>query len=141
MKHLFVIFILLFFLNTNAQGNLQFNRIINYTLNADIPTATNTFDTLVFCVPNNKVWKIESASVNWGELWFCSPQTKNFSVIASTQRTITLCPVTSGHVVFPLWLESNFCGRFQWNFGSANMTCNNGCYTGLISIIEFNIIP
>ena len=125
----------------NAQGNLQFNRIVNYTLNADIPTATNTYDTIVFCVPNNKVWKIESASVNWGEIWLCSPLTKNYSVIASTQRTITLCPVTTGHVVYPLWLDSNFCGRFQWNFGSANLTCLNGCYTGLISIIEFNIIP
>lgn len=40
MKILFgLLFINLSFF-INAQGNLQFNRIVNYTLNADIPTAT-----------------------------------------------------------------------------------------------------
>ncbi len=132
----------LFFLGSvKAQGNLQFNRVINYTLTADIPTPTNTYDTINFCVPNNKVWKIESAYVGWGEVMLLSQITKNFPTVASAQRTVTLCPINTGYDVFPLWLESNYCGRFQWNFGSANLTCINGCYTGLISIIEFNIVP
>ncbi|NBO61361.1 MAG: hypothetical protein EBU82_10375 [Flavobacteriia bacterium] len=141
MKALFFLLVIACCGMVYGQGNLQFNRVINYTLTADIPTQTNTYDTVVFCVPNNKVWKIESAFVGWGEVMLLSQATKNYSSVASAQRTVTLCPVNTGYDVFPLWLESNYCGRFQWNFGTANQTCNNGCYTGLISILEFNIVP
>jgi len=141
MKALFFLLFLACCGMVDGQGNLQFNRVINYTLTADIPTQTNTYDTVVFCVPNNKVWKIESAFVGWGEVMLLSQAAKNYSSVASAQKTVTLCPVNTGYDVFPLWLESNYCGRFQWNFGSANMTCTNGCYTGLISILEFNIVP
>ena len=52
MKHLFVIFILLFFLNTNAQGNLQFNQVL--LLNAASNNSTQ------WTVPVGKTWKIEA---------------------------------------------------------------------------------
>ena len=126
----------------HGQGNLQFNQVINYTLSANITDINgNQYDTIVFCVPNNKVWKIESAAVNIGSLSLLAPSTINYSTSpSSASATVLLCPINTGFFIFPLWLGSNYCGRFQWQT-NGSYPCSNGCRTGLISIIEFNIVP
>ncbi len=142
MKKLFLFTFLILSTMASAQGNLQFNQVINYTLSANITDINgNQYDTIVFCVPNNKVWKIESAAVNIGSLSLLAPSTINYSTSpSSASPTVLLCPINTGFFVFPLWLGSNYCGRFQWQT-NGSYPCSNGCRTGLISIIEFNIVP
>ena len=123
-----------------SQGNLQFNRVINYQLQANINMVNTYMDTIMFCVPPNKVWKIETAELTSGSikiLYSNSPYYGSLSggygiplVTYNSQTT------SSEYANFPIWLESNFCGQFTFS--------NNQQYSfspGLISIIEFNVVP
>ena len=125
-----------------SQGNLQFNRVINFSLKTDIAITSATFkDTVMFCVPPNKVWKIESAglpNLQNAALFLSSSDAVGYGTI-NPSRTMELYTFTSNTssvniANFPVWLASNFCGQFTYNSLQENLT-------GLISIIEFNVVP
>jgi hypothetical protein len=142
MKNLFLLFVILGITTfAKTQGNLQFNRVINYQLKADINYASSFWrDTVMFCIPANKVWKIENVGL---------PSCSNCSLSLATsdaQGYGTLNPWETWRLYwyssnikevtnFPIWLTSNFCGQFTYNTSGGQNS------TGLISIIEFNIVP
>jgi hypothetical protein len=153
-----IVVIALFFLATTsfAQGNLQFNQVINQNLTGTLPnTGTSapeyTFQTLVITVPVGKVWKIESSSCHT-----VSGSSGNETKLAGTSSidnivlfldhdvlsyayntNASLSLVSSTNL--PLWLPS----------GSYSLKLIGKCQTqyvsysayGSLHAIEFNIIP
>jgi hypothetical protein len=96
----------------------------------------------MFCVPANKVWKIETVDLPTGD-GFISLATNNHHNYGTLNQAETIRLVwqsASGKVYsnFPIWLESNFCGEFYY-YSASNS--NSTLLTGLISIIEFNVVP
>jgi hypothetical protein len=136
------ILILIFFisLGAKAQGNLQFNQVINYKIPAQTVSTqmnTGTIQTTV-TIPTNKVWKIEAASYNgytidWSlriDNYFLIPQ--NFSAFNGYYTNFVI-PV----IHFPIWLPS---GTYTVNAISGGATSSSINFQGAsISIIEFNI--
>jgi|SRR5687767_2422701 len=118
-----IIFLSLFILSAalvKAQGNLQFNQVIVYTIPLNSSVA--------FTVPAGKVWKIESAGVG------------GTGSTSLSLRDATSAPVayffgaTSGNnTPFPFWLPGSFSGSF--------VSSGTNPYRDIISIIEFNVVP
>ena len=121
MKKLLFVFILLVFCTQKnfAQGNLQFNQVINYTLVGVTP--------LSFTVPSGKVWKIEAVAVDVTNTPYVYLRNPANQIIATFY--------SSGSYANPLpyWLSSGYTGNFFLN--------NSSTYRGSISIIEFNVVP
>ena len=100
-----------------AQGNLQFNQVINMAF-----TAANTTPVTV---PAGKVWKIESCMLNVAGNGYAYMLYNGVNYNLRQQQT-------SANVVnFPFWLSSGTTVTFG----------NAGANGGLLSIIEFNIVP
>jgi hypothetical protein len=120
MKKLFFFAaLLLCFAGAKAQGNLQFNQVINYTLIGTTPQN--------FTVPAGKVWKIEAVGVDY-------TNTPNVYIRnASNQNLVTFYTSASYNNPLPYWLSGGFTGNFYLS--------NSNTYRGCISIIEFNIVP
>ena len=136
------ILILIFFitLGAMAQGNLQFNQVINYTIPAQTVSTqsnTGTIQTTV-TVPTNKVWKIEAASYNaYGSDW--SLRIDNYLLIPQNFSAFngyyTNIPIPVIH--FPIWLPS---GTYTVNAIANGATSYFINFQGAsISILEFNI--
>jgi hypothetical protein len=127
-----------------AQGNLQFNQVINQTITTPLGTgfSGSNNQTLVVTVPAGKVWKIESAHLSYQ----ISTNTKYFVADATNENTQL---VLNGGVIAvesddfyktpgPIWLAEgthtfilqgfiNSGSQYRWN--------------AFITAIEFNIIP
>lgn len=122
MKKLALLFLLFLCINTaNAQGNLQFNQVILYTLDVDTPQS--------FTVPAGKVWKIESASSGY----------YSSSVYLRDASGNTLATLYANNldyrVHYPYWLPSGFSGDFR-RLGNTSSGPK-----ATVSILEFNVIP
>lgn len=101
-----------------AQGNLQFNQVINMAF-----TGANTTPVTV---PAGKVWKIESCMLN-------TPSNNYAYMLYNGVYYNMRQQQTSAHIVnFPFWLSSGTSVTFGGNGGGTG---------GLLSILEFNIIP
>lgn len=103
-----------------AQGNLQFNQVVNLTLTAGTGYA--------FTVPANKVWKIESCG---------GDNTNGYTIYLRNTSNQILQPLASSSTAppnnLPCWLGSGFTGNFLFStFGTPK---------GHVSIIEFNVVP
>lgn len=108
-------FAFLTFSSANAQGNLQFNQVINYDI------ASNGIQN--FTVPSGKVWKIESVVAgNTGSpfIFLRNAALQNIGYFTTPNAS-----------VYPFWLGSGFVGSFQ------NLSTNRS----IISILEFNVVP
>jgi hypothetical protein len=131
------ILILLFFitLGAKAQGNLQFNRVINYTMASQTVFSPGLLQTTV-TVPAGKVWKIEAASYNGAG----SP---GWSLILDNYLLFTYIINSGGglnyfpEIHFPIWLPA---GTYNLK-AQYYITTPSALFVGAsISIIEFNII-
>jgi len=118
MKMIFLLYAFIFFSiqhNTHAQGNLQFNQVLNLSYSTN---GTN------FSVPVGKVWKIECVGM--------ASYQSYYSVSVAGQQ-IFLKNTHSGYGPsfdsFPFWLSGG-----QSVFMS-------GLTGGVASVIEFNIVP
>lgn len=133
MKKSIIIFLFFISLSANAQGNLQFNRVIYYTIPSQSFTATGIIASVT--IPEGKVWKIEAASHNaaGGTGW--SLRIGNFLLYACTYiggGGLNYHP----DINFPIWLPS---GAYNLQVDSYN---GSGTFQGAgLSIIEFNIVP
>lgn len=116
-----VFLMLVFLVSLNAafaQGNLQFNQVINMAF-----TGANTTPVTV---PAGKVWKIESCMLN--------TPSNNYAYMLYNGVYYTLRQQQSSahNVNFPFWLSTGTSVTFGGNGGGTG---------GLLSIIEFNIVP
>jgi hypothetical protein len=100
----------------HGQGNLQFNQVIN------LPFVAN--NTTPVTVPTGKVWKLESCMLN-GAGNGNAFMTYNGALYNMRQQQ------TSTQVAnFPFWLSSG-----------ASVTFGTSSSGGILSILEFNIVP
>ena len=102
----------------DGQGNLQFNQVINTAF-----TGTNTTPVTV---PANKVWKIESCMLN------TVSNTYAYMLYNGVYYNMRHQQSSAHNVNFPFWLAPGTTVTFGGNGGGSG---------GLVSIIEFNIIP
>jgi hypothetical protein len=103
----------------SAQGNLQFNQVINYTIVGSTP--------FTFTVPAGKVWKIETVAVEY-------TNTPNVYLRNSSNQILaTFYSSASYNNPLPYWLSSGYTGNF--------FLSNSSTYRGSVSIIEFNVVP
>ena len=105
------------FCSLKGQGNLQFNQVINYAF-----ASTNTTPVTV---PAGKVWKLESCMLN--------STANNYTymlyngVLYNLRQQLTSSQVAN----FPFWLAAGTSVTFGANAGAG----------GIVSILEFNIVP
>jgi hypothetical protein len=112
MKKSFLFFVFIILLGgVHAQGNLQFNQVLN--LDA-LPTGST------YTIPSGKVWKIESVALSANNAYF------------QIQYSGTNYYVLNNSVPFsnlPYWLPSAISVTFV------------GSSSAKVSIIEFNVVP
>ena len=133
MKYIYTFLFVVISATSFAQGNLQFNQVINVS---GLTPGGNVFTTVT--VPAGKVWKITSSS------WLSSTG----NITSSNYSMHPLCigsfllngwfsynGGTYNPVTFPIWLEE---GDYDVKYCDASGYSN---FTYAISAIEFNIIP
>jgi len=104
-----------------AQGNLEFNQVRFFDL------ISGTAQT--FTVPAGKVWKIESAGAGSSG---CNVYLQNSAAV--TMSYLYVSSASSTQSPYPIWLPSGFTGGFIYWAGCAP-------YHGMVSVIEFNVVP
>lgn len=135
-----IILILLFFiaLGANAQGNLQFNRVVNFSASQSVANQSSiTFQS--FVVPNGKVWKIENVMVGKkfgaGNLTFCSDCAASFNEIISYACNLSGNYYENGKS--PIWLSEGSYNFIIYN----NYSSGTSILVASYSAIEFNVVP
>lgn len=116
-----VVLIFLFLVSIQAslaQGNLQFNQVITY--------AFASSNTTPITVPAGKVWKLENCMLNSTSNTYTFMQYNGVNY--NLRQQLTSSQVSN----FPFWLSAGT----SVTFGSAG-----GAAGGILSIIEFNIVP
>lgn len=115
----FCIVLLLFTIDTKAQGELQFNQVI---------TTSRGSSGTVYTVPAGKVFKLEtlSGSASSSSSWYL--RSTGFSFSFSTSATNGMSFGNS-----PVWLKEGDVITWTQDFGATS--------TVYISGIEFNVVP
>jgi hypothetical protein len=126
----------------NAQGNLQFNRVLSQSVTSPEPFPAGQIIASVV-VPAGKVWKVENASyarilpsvpeyrlVQWGTT----------SIPGFYLDDYLMCQYSTagGEIInpsFPIWLNE---GSYTLRLVTSTTTSQ---VRGTINVIEFNIIP
>ena len=135
MKKLLSIAALLISLSVSAQGNLQFNQVINGSIDANIYQTGVTAGTIT--IPAGKVWKLESVS------HFTSPGSTNQSISLSNSSRVFI----GDHQVwnglsnyqisnFPIWFSE---GTYSIVIGDYHNSTTPHRFSW--SAIEFNVVP
>jgi hypothetical protein len=112
LTSLFLVFCTFIF----SQGNLQFNQVLNIEF-----TGTSTTS---YTVPVGKIWKLENCLL---------PSTNTYACMVYNGTTYILRQhntSSSSWDNFPFWIGSG-----------KTITFGGGCSSGMISIIEFNVMP
>jgi hypothetical protein len=118
MKFLVIFaFLFLFFTSTKAQGNLQFNQVITSAFASGNVTPVT--------VPAGKVWKLENCMLN------STGNSYTYMLYNGTYYNLRQQGSSSQVANFPFWLSA----------GSTVTFGAGGAAGGVISIIEFNIVP
>ena len=137
---LFLLFIA-FTLGLEAQGDLQFNQVLNFDLVIPSESGFGIKSSIVpLTIPTGKVWKVVSASVNTG------PNTTLNTTIKAQLRLDevlifiidTASSFSLGNVL-PMWLpagEHSIELLYYWGSSSTSA----GDVNGKLSVIEFNIV-
>ena len=124
MKHLFTFLLVAISASCFAQGNLQFNQVLNF--NYSVPNGgANGQLAGTLSVPTNKVWKITSASASDG--------LNDGNRLIRVNNHVLYERRTNGNLSMntPHWLSTG--NHTVEIFGTAKI--------GSLSIIEFNVIP
>ena len=143
---MFHIFAILAFMSLSsaikAQGNLQFNRAINYNLTCTTPgTSTQVQQTVSVTVPAGKVWKIESCNLSYAPssapTSYSAPGTSNYvGTILIDQAVVSLGVLGGTGQNAPIWLAA---GTHTFILAGYANTSAVYIFYGLITGIEFNI--
>jgi hypothetical protein len=126
MKHLFTFLLVAISATSFAQGNLQFNQVLNFDYVLLSNGGTNGQLAGTLSVPTNKVWKITSASAADDDL-------------NDGQRFIRV----NNHVLYERRVNGHLSMNTPYWLSTGNHTVEifGNAKIGSLSIIEFNIIP
>lgn len=127
-----------------AQGNMQFNQVINLTISTSFAPGNSSSNnqTLVVTVPAGKVWKIESANMSYQS----SSSSKYFVADASNE----ICQVVLDGAIIavssddfyktpgPIWLAE---GAHTFILQGFINSSSQYRWHALITAIEFNVVP
>ncbi len=117
MKRVLVLTLFLLNLTTFfAQGNLQFNQVITSAFASGNVTPVT--------VPAGKVWKLENCMLNTPSNGY------TYMLYNGTYYNLRQQASSSQVANFPFWLSAG-----------STVTFGSGSAGGIISIIEFNIVP
>jgi hypothetical protein len=100
----------------NSQGNLQFNQVLNLEFTGSSITS--------YTVPAGKIWKLENVVLTSMNFYAC--MVYNGTTYYLRQHNTS----SSSWDNFPFWIGSG-----------KTVTFGGGCSPGMISIIEFNVVP
>ena len=137
---LFLLFIA-FTLGLEAQGDLQFNQVLNFDLVIPSESGSGIKSSIVpLTIPTGKVWKVVSASANTGPNTTVN-STMNVQLRLDEALIYLLSSASSFSLgnVFPIWLpagEHSIELLYNWNANSYGA----GDINGKLSVIEFNIV-
>ena len=152
MKYIFLIFFIFSSL-ANAQGDLQFNQIVEvdlYHVQEDAgfnnTNGQKTHEVQV-TIPEGKVWKINSVSVGFIYSGILKPEPSYLLDLIVSVNDITLFNLegyqyaanTFLQNIFPKWLPSGD-HTFQLNYRATSSSNDASEVKAQISGIEFNII-
>lgn len=112
---------------STAQGNLQFNQVINGEITAMVTYDLTTMGTIT--VPTGKVWKVESVSMRYFDGTWATVS----SATAWIDKHHVWDPGLNIPSILPLWLSE---GTYTVSAVGSN---ENLDFT--YSVIEFNITP
>lgn len=128
MKNIFILLAIAFSSASFAQGNLQFNQVVNF----DYAVTLNSYTTSIvdtWTVPLGKIWKITSASVGRiNDSHICIMRVNNHKLAKGPG---------SSDMSTPYWLGPGNHSVSIRNNGSIT----NAEFWGAVSIIEFNVVP
>ena len=134
MKKLALLFLLFFCINAaSAQGNLQFNQVVNTTFTGPGNASGAIIGTIT--VPAGKVWKVERTSLSddYGDPVFYPVYSTNYWAHIG-DFLVWNSSSSYPQQLFPLWLSEGTYDVTARTYGSTN-------YNFAISAIEFNVIP
>jgi len=152
MKYIFLIFFVFSSL-ANAQGDLQFNQIVEVDLyhaqedgGFNNTNAQKTHEVQV-TIPEGKVWKISSVAVLFKHDGIIKPTGQSLNDLVISVNDVLLYAYnssggfrpTNNENVFPKWLSSGDY-TFQLNYRATNSSSEASEVKSQISGIEFNII-
>jgi len=142
MKYIYTFLFVAISATCFAQGNLQFNQVLNFDYAATIsnnPYEIGSVIVDILTVPVGKVWKITTASCKDID------DRRNTSIAINNHFLYEVRGSSQWGVVSnntPYWLSSGTINEVEifndYYTSSANNTINA---VGAISVIEFNIIP
>ena len=115
--------------SANAQGNLQFNQVINGEFSTVVAYTTTVMGT--FTVPVGKVWKIESTSQMYDDGSYVYSQGKPVFIDNHLVWEKTNYYSSAGQL--PLWLSA---GTY-----TVKATGSGSTLVFSYSAIEFNVVP
>ena len=132
MRYLFTFLLVAISATGFAQGNLQFNQVLNFNYSASGLGSYASSNVATVTVPAGKVWKVTSAS---------SERQNNLTSSAiKVDNHVLYKDKNSGGPAMsqntPYWLQAGTHTITLSNLTSATVTIH-----GSISIIEFNVVP
>lgn len=133
MKKFLSIAAVLISLSVSAQGNLQFNQVINISFNFTSSSSEGVIGTIT--VPSGKVLKIEGASLLRDYGTFIAEATYSNAMIIIAD--IPVYAQSNDKRCLPLWLSE---GTYDIISAFAASGTSPTFRTG-ISAIEFNVVP
>ena len=146
-EFLIILFIGIISFAQDTPGNLQFNRVINleYTevLDGTTSSAGDNGDNLleILTVPENKVWKIISASITLGDNnrednpLYLSHGSNIINLFIGGTKIMHNGITSNDQIRLPIWISSGTRNLTAYMSGSTNEP-----WWFSISIIEFNIV-
>ena len=135
MKNILLILAIAFSSASFAQGNLQFNQVLNLTYTNNFTNFGNaTVGSIT--VPVGKIWKIESGSSHTFVSGPNKPYPVGMSLFLGDFCVISVESGNYGSVVnYPIWLSA---GVYSVVMNAYQTSGNLKC---ALSVIEFNIVP
>ncbi|MDB4678440.1 hypothetical protein OAE93_01790 [bacterium] len=131
MKYLFTILLVAISVTSFAQGNLQFNQVLNFDYSAIVP-AYGDVSVGTLTVPPDKVWKITAASSSGDVL-----TSRDKTMIVVNNHTISAARSNGISNNTPYWLSSGTSNQIKF----ANLYSSGRDIVGSISVLEFNVVP
>jgi hypothetical protein len=132
--------ILIFKIHSFCQGNLQFNRVINYSFPTTNATGTPPTCGGTIIIPENKVWKIESSGIKsegGNSQW--ALYIDNYALFSWQVNFGSNTTNQYWQSPYPIWLPS---GNFAWKATFFSNNFSSFSFPGAsMSVIEYNIIP